>query len=87
MCLYSPAVYNYHVCLRTLSMDDLPDRVNLSVTLLLTFFALKFSVAEDLPKLGYLTYIDKKLLCCFFYVVSITISHGCIQHPEMLVSF
>ena len=35
-----------------ISLDDLPDRINLTVAVLFTFFALKFSVAEDLPRLG-----------------------------------
>jgi len=41
------------------------DRLDIIVTLILTFIAFKFSISERLPVLPYLTLLDKWLLCMF----------------------
>lgn len=42
------------------------DRLGLSLTLVLTAVAYKFVIAADLPKISYLTKLDKYVLLCFF---------------------
>jgi len=52
-------------------MDGLADRASVTLGLLLTVVAQKFSVADLLPKLSYLTVMDLYILCCFALIIVI----------------
>lgn len=47
------------------------DRMALVVTLLLTVVAIKFSLADSLPRLPYLTFLDRWLLSLFLMLIAI----------------
>jgi hypothetical protein len=49
----------------TVPVHDTADRSSIAFTLLLTAVAYKFVVAADLPKIGYLTLLDKYIVLSF----------------------
>ena len=59
--------------------SDASDRVSLGVTLLLTATAYSLVIAQDIPKLGYLTFSDKYIYTTFGYIFSLTVQFGCLQ--------
>jgi hypothetical protein len=50
------------------SPDDLPSRMNANLTLLLTAIAYKFVISETLPKINFVTALDKYLLIEIFVI-------------------
>jgi len=48
-----------------LDLKDLPDRVNMLLTLMLTLIAFKFAVQDSLPTTSYETLLDTYVLRCF----------------------
>ena len=45
--------------------DDFPDRLNTSITLILASVAFLYVASESLPKISYLTLLDKMMLFSF----------------------
>merc|ERR1711879_724891 len=54
-----------------LNEEDLGDRLNLLITLILTAMAFGFIVTMSLPNVPYLTYLDKYILCQYMFLVLI----------------
>ncbi len=52
-----------------LTEDDLGDRLNLLITLILTAVAFGVIVTASLPNVPYLTYLDKYILCQYMFLV------------------
>merc|ERR1712134_237751 len=50
-------------------MSDLADRLSVTLTLMLTNVAYKITVADSLPQLGYLTYLDYFTVFNFVFLV------------------
>lgn len=47
--------------------EELADRLSVTLTLVLTSVAFKYMVAQELPKISYLTLLDKYILMSFFF--------------------
>lgn len=60
---------------------DVADRMDLSLTLVLTAAAYKFVVAGMLPAVGYLTLLDKYVLACMMFLFLIVVEHGVCSRP------
>ena len=52
-----------------LTEEDLGDRLNLLITLILTAVAFGFIVTMSLPNVPYLTYLDQYILCQYMFLV------------------
>ena len=53
--------------------DDLGDRLQIILTLLLTSVAFKYVTIQSLPKVSYLTFLDKYVLGCMFFQFMLSI--------------
>jgi hypothetical protein len=80
-------VITFVVCLLVLNLfvilmspDDLGGRMGNNLALLLTFAAFKITLAGDVPKVGYLTQLDKYLLTSFILT-------SCLGFESMSVYF
>jgi len=49
-----------------LTPEFLPDKLNIIMTILLTTVAYKLYIGDHIPKVSYLTYLDKYILLCYF---------------------
>ena len=49
-------------------LKNFEERINMSLTLFLSAIAFLYIVSDSLPKLGYLTTMDKMVLACFFNI-------------------
>jgi hypothetical protein len=58
------------------SPDDLPSRMNANLTLLLTAIAYKFVISETLPKINFVTALDKYLLFNFGFLYCILVENA-----------
>ncbi|CAH1788931.1 unnamed protein product [Owenia fusiformis] len=76
------------LCLATFSVDrTLPqNRLQLSFTLVLTNIAFKFVVNQCLPKISYLTYLDKYIIASMLVLTTVCMWHAFISvlknHPS-----
>uniref|UniRef100_A0A5K3EH21 Neur_chan_LBD domain-containing protein n=1 Tax=Mesocestoides corti TaxID=53468 RepID=A0A5K3EH21_MESCO len=59
-------------------------RLQLAFTLVLTLVAFKFVVNQCLPKISYLTYLDKYVISSLFFLTIICIWHGGVALIENL---
>ncbi len=68
------------LCFLTFCIDvtDISSRLSTTLTLLLTAVAFKFVVGESLPKIAYLTLMDKYMLVAFTFLYSIAIENGVV---------
>ncbi|CAH8616799.1 unnamed protein product [Schistosoma rodhaini] len=67
------------LCLLSFSAFSVPaneNRLQLSLLLLLTTVTFKFAASQNLPKISYLTYLDKVVLVNFFMLVILTVWHA-----------
>jgi len=70
-------------------MTDTADRLSVSITLVLVVAAYKFSISSFIPKLPYLTLLDKYVLACFLFVSASVmeasiVGFGLIRQTEMI---
>jgi len=49
-------------------IEDFADRINICLTLILAAVAFLYVVGESLPKVPYLTLLDKLMLYAFFFI-------------------
>lgn len=61
-------------------ITDLPNKVYLALTGILAFFWTKFSINEDLPRIGYMTILDKAFLISYLFG-GLTVFLSTIEHP------
>jgi len=61
------------LCSFSLGEDDLGDRLNLIITLILTAVAFSYVVFDSLPNVPYLTYMDKYILGSYGFLVALMI--------------
>ncbi|CAH8583265.1 unnamed protein product [Schistosoma intercalatum] len=67
------------LCLLSFAAFSVPaneNRLQLSLLLLLTTVTFKFAASQNLPKISYLTYLDKVVLVNFFMLVILTVWHS-----------
>lgn len=64
----------------TVPVDQTWDRLSVTLTLVLTAMAFKFVVAEKMPRLSYLTYLDKYMSLSFFFLFMIAVENGVAQY-------
>ncbi len=57
---------------------EVASRLSTTLTLLLTAVAFKFVVGESLPKIAYLTLLDKYMLVAFTFLYAIAIENGLV---------
>lgn len=70
----------------SLSIDAVesgPDRMTFLVTLLLTAIAFQFVIEPDLPKLGYLTLMDKYILQTLLFIFGVIIETAVAMRYEL----
>jgi hypothetical protein len=74
----------------TLDVSDAGDRLGASTTIFLTLVAFQFSITNFLPRLSYLTLLDKYITCCMFYnccvILQISIIAWLITHANVEVT-
>lgn len=82
----APLFYNYQVffpllvviglCSSVLfiPLESMGDKIQIILTAVLVFIATKFLLNEDLPKIGYLTFIDKIFFISYAYAGLVTIA-------------
>jgi hypothetical protein len=58
--------------------EDVPNRLSVSLTMMLTMIAFKFIVTDKLPPVSYLTLIDSYILLCFMCMVLLIFVQGSI---------
>jgi hypothetical protein len=58
-----------------IEFTELGDRAGITLTLLLTLVAQKFTLAPDVPKISYLTFLDKYILSCLLLVILVSIEN------------
>jgi hypothetical protein len=58
-----------------IGVEDLADRASVTLGLLLTVVAQKFAIADMLPKVGYLTMMDKYILNCLMLLVTVALEN------------
>ncbi|XP_041375343.1 cys-loop ligand-gated ion channel-like [Gigantopelta aegis] len=58
------------------SIEHTQNRLQLSFTLVLTGVAFKFVVNQSLPRISYLTYMDKYILSSMIYIVLVCVWHS-----------
>ena len=63
-------------------VEEIANRVNIVITLILTTVAFKFSISNSVPKVGYSTHLDTYLFCSMFHLFFVaTISAICNLMP------
>merc|ERR1712228_568387 len=65
----------------SLGADDLGDRLNLLITLILTAVAFSYVVFDSLPNVPYLTYMDKYILGSYGFLMGLMIISALIRQP------
>eukprot|EP01084_Bolivina_argentea_P204841 349874_1 len=65
------------------ALDDGPDRIAYLITLLLTAVAYQFAILQDLPKVSYLTLMDKYILQTFFFIFGMLIETAIVMQNEL----
>ncbi|MCO5184706.1 MAG: hypothetical protein M9965_12300 [Anaerolineae bacterium] len=94
--IFLPLVLIIVVAWITFFMDDYGRRAEAAAANLLLFIAYNFTVANDLPRLGYLTYLDTLLACTFAVSVLVVVynvilkrweNHGKLERARRVDSF
>ena len=55
--------------------EEVPDRLSVSMTMLLTAVAFKLQISASTPQIGYLTLLDKYVLYCFFLIAGVCLEN------------
>ena len=58
-------------CVFWVNLENIGNRMEILLAVLLTWVAYQFIFSQDLPKLGYLTYLDYLFLLSFFFIASV----------------
>jgi hypothetical protein len=58
-------------CVFWVDHENIGNRMEILLAVLLTWVAYQFIISQDLPKLGYLTYLDYLFLLSFFFITSV----------------
>lgn len=94
--IFLPLILIIMVAWITFFMDDYGKRADAAAANLLLFIAYNFTVANDLPRLGYLTYLDTLLACTFAVSVLVVVynvilkrweNHGELQRAKKVDSY
>jgi len=68
------------------NVEDFPDRSNVLMTLLLTVVAFRQVITQNLPRLPYLTYMDRYALVSLFLLVAIGVVSSALSTAAICVS-
>ena len=72
-------------------VDSIGDRIQITLTLLLTSVAFKYYVQQFVPTVSYLTFMDKYILSCMIFQFSMAAVHnsvtGLISNKDSLTYF
>jgi len=60
----------------TIPIDEVADRIAVSLTLLLTAAAYRFAITTMVPAVSYLTMLDKYVLACSIFIIIMVIESG-----------
>ena len=70
------------MCIFVLDMrDDIGDRLGHAFTMLLTAVAYSLVVADSLPTLGYLTWLDKYIFGTYFFLAAVVVEFTMVVSP------
>jgi len=58
-----------------IKIEDMGDRLACDIALILTMQAFKLSIADKLPKVNYLTFVDIYIINCFLFVMAGIVMH------------
>ena len=72
-------ITNFSLLSYGISYDDYSSRFSNDITLLLTIIAFLLTVKATLPRINYLTLLDKYILLCFAFQIVITLEHFLIS--------
>ncbi|KAL3317079.1 hypothetical protein Ciccas_004274 [Cichlidogyrus casuarinus] len=79
------------LCLLAFTTFSVPpkesNRLQLSLLLLLTTVTFKFAASQNLPKISYLTYLDKVVLTNFFMLVAMAVWHALARYMSTPTEF
>jgi hypothetical protein len=68
LCIVYLLIMSMFVCFCMEAVDDFADRINICLTLFLAAVAFLYVVGESLPKVPYLTLLDKLMLISFLFI-------------------
>ena len=80
--VYQEALTKFHFLL-----EDVADRLSISLTVLLAVVAYKFVIQSLLPELSYLTYLDIYVLMCLISLFVIIMENAWIGDSEKETEF
>ena len=69
-------------CAFLFPMTDLPNKIYLALTGILAFFGAKFTINQDLPKIGYMTILDKAFMVSYI-CGGLTIFISALEYPVL----
>ena len=69
-----------HIAVLVDGRTGLAEQIGISLTILLTIVAFKFSIVSELPKINYMTWSDKFVTCILLHIMAFTALLGLFNY-------